>query len=112
MSNHNYQILDENEMGWISKCNCCGEIQVSLGTVLLHLPEAEFRPFARSFIKVGNCPMQGSGIEHPRLGNDRVLIQTPVQNLHLSFSRKEFNKLAVLLEMGCLMLDTQNILKK
>jgi len=97
-------LLHENNFGYIAKCNCCTEIKVSLGNIILSLTEQEFRDFDTFFDKI-RIDFEKDKKNKDGQNNRRYYIKTYFNELILSFSYQELSETIELLNFSNIMLS-------
>lgn len=104
---HHYQLLHKNELGYIMKCSDCQKIQALIGNLYTWMPMNEYRKFTKAIHGIAShdtdlwCTIDGI---------EKIHIRTPVQNIMLSFSKKEFELLQELINVSMLLLESQLLL--
>ncbi|MCG8332747.1 MAG: hypothetical protein MI974_33990 [Chitinophagales bacterium] len=81
------QIVYQNSMGYIGRCPCCEEIQFCIGNLVSFMPQDAFLKLYHSFQKLNEDINEQA---HDKSSGKKVMVRTPVDNLLLSFSIKEF----------------------
>lgn len=102
------EILHENDFGYISKCNCCDDLQLNFGNVIISLSEEEYLEFDTFFNEI----RKDFNIEKEDVGfNRKYIIHSNLNGLTLSFSNKELQKTIELLNFSTLMLSVNELTK-
>lgn len=109
MSQQHHQVINSNGIGYVSKCACCQEVQFGIGTVVSHMPEQGFRNLVKSLQQIAPDADQKL-VSLP--DGDRLLLRTPVEDMWLSLSRKEFDDLLELFTQTVLILDANNLINE
>ena len=96
-----HSIIHKNPFGYISRCNCCHDLQLCLGNMVLVLNEEDFSDFKTSFFKLND-------IETVSIHRDgqmkRYTLQTAYTDLTLSLSKREYDYTSDLLNLAGLSL--------
>ncbi|MCJ8289192.1 MAG: hypothetical protein HRT58_08520 [Crocinitomicaceae bacterium] len=84
----NHTIIHTNPFGYISRCNCCQDLQLCLGNVVLVLGESDFANFKRSFFELNDF----NSVRVHREGRvKRFTFLTSYSDMTLSLSKQEFH---------------------
>lgn len=108
---HRHNILHQNEFGYVSQCEGCTTLQVSLGNFLFSLPQAEYGAFVQM---LRTLPKQEETAGRPlplHLQYRPYQLQTPVDSLFVAISEKEYSQTLELLSMAEVLLHTYTLLK-
>ena len=93
----NHTVIHANSFGYVSRCNCCRDLQLCLGNIVLVLGQNDFESFRSNFFELND-------IETARLHRDgqskRYTIMTSYTDLTLSLSIREFELTADLLNLA------------
>ena len=81
------QIIHKNNTGYIGVCPCCEDVQFCLGNVISFMPKDAFLKLNCSFQKIFE-KFEERFLIMPN--GKKITVRTPVDNLLLSFSKKEF----------------------
>jgi len=94
-----HSIIHKNPFGYISRCDCCSDIQLCLGNMVLVMTEEDFEDFKFTFFKLND-------IETAPLHRDgrfkRYSMQTSFKDLTLSLSLREYEWTSDLLNLASL----------
>lgn len=100
-------ILHENNFGHIMKCDSCNEIQICLGNIITNVSTDGFYGMKKVINQI-SIDRADRGFDYcPRM---KVMIKTPVEQLWIAFTKKEFEMTSELFEMSNIMLQTENAL--
>jgi len=92
-----HTVIHSNQFGYVSRCNCCGELQLCLGNVVLVLSKSDFANFKRSFFELNDL----ASVKLHRAGSiERYTFLTSYSDLTLSLSQKEFRLTSDLLNLA------------
>ncbi len=99
------EILHENEYGHIAICDCCGDIQLCLGNVLMTLNQEEYQDFNRVFREISfYMDIRGSEIM------DRTfVVNTKNKDVKISFTYEDLAHTVELLNCSNLMMSVNEL---
>ena len=103
--NCDFQILSENEFGYIGQCACCREFNFAYKNLLITFTEDHLFHFCDFLI--GNKDDPNFLFDTPR-GKSHVY-RSPVENLFLTFNADELQELAQLFNEVELVLEARKI---
>lgn len=87
MQEPNHTVIHSNAFGYISRCNCCKDLQLCIGNLILVFDQDEFAQFKASFFALNNI----DNVRVHRIGRlERYTIMTSYSDLTLSLSKQEF----------------------
>lgn len=90
-------VIHANQFGYVSRCNCCQDLQLCLGNVVLTLGKSDFTNFKRCFFEL-NDP---TTVRLHRTGRiKRYSFHTSYSDLTLSLSKKEYRLTVDLLNLA------------
>jgi hypothetical protein len=106
-SNSNY-VLHENKAGYIIQCKDCEEILISFGSIVTSVNEIGFINLHTAL----NNILEEIDLHTIEMHQEKkkVVVPTPLDNLHLSFNPKDFSKVIELFDQAKLMLEIKNII--
>lgn len=84
----NLQIVHCSPAGYVARCSCCNEVQIGIGNLATHMDLESFQGFYQALKK-----LKDSRDKHlsPTPAGKKILMQTPVKNLLLTFTNPELN---------------------
>jgi len=103
--NCDFQILSENEFGYIGQCSCCQEFNFAYKNLLITFTEEHLFHFYDFLI--GNQDNPNFLFDTPH-GKSHVY-RSPVENLFLAFNAVELNELSQLFNEVQLILEARKI---
>ena len=106
--NCDFQILSENESGYIGQCSCCHEFNFGYKNLLITFTEEHLFHFSDWLIGNQNNPEFLFDLPH---GKSRVY-RSPVENLFLTFNVDELQELAQLFNEVHLVLEARKIIDR
>lgn len=92
-----HTIIHANAFGYISRCNCCKDLQLCIGNIVLVFGRNDFMNFKSSFFELNDIDMARL---HRKGRMKRYTIMTSYSDLTLSLSRREFELTSDLLNMA------------
>jgi hypothetical protein len=99
-------VLHYNDFGNIAKCNCCQDIQLSLGNVILSFSEEEYHQFDSFFDEI----RIDFEIEKPSKScSKKYVIVTNHKGITLSLSYVDLSNTIELLNFSTLMLSINHL---
>ena len=98
-----YQTLHENNIGKVTKCNCCGKLQILLGTTLMTIAQQEFDS---CFISLNKLAADLEKTDHIQT----IYLRTPSDDVFISLSQKQFFEAVDLLKGASVLLEINEIL--
>lgn len=102
-------ILHANKFGIVKQCSCCRQIQLTLGSVVLHLSEKEFYLLKQSFFELNDI----QDVQLHASGKiKRYLLNTCFASLSLSLSEKEYSATCALFTLSEVILKVNKTLNK
>jgi len=99
-------VLHHNFFGNISKCNCCNNLQLTIGNVIIPLTEEEYFEFDEFFDEVREDFKTEKKTNSKR---KEYVVRTSVDNLILVFSYQELRATLELLTFATLMLTVNKL---
>jgi hypothetical protein len=100
-----FNILAENEFGYIGQCSCCEEFNFAYKNILVTFSEEHLFHFSDWLIGNQNNPEFLFDLPH---GKSRVY-RSPVENLFLTFDEGELSQLSQLFTETQLVLEARKI---
>ncbi|MCH2231282.1 MAG: hypothetical protein MK105_13150 [Crocinitomicaceae bacterium] len=97
MQEDNHTLIHSNSFGYISQCNCCQELQLCFGNLILVLEQSDFVIFKSSFFGLNNI---SSASIHRADKTTRYSIMTSYPDITLSLSKHEFEMASDLLNLA------------
>ena len=97
MNSEAHTIIFKNRFGYVSRCNCCRDMQLCLGNMVLAFNEEDFNDFKSSFFALNdpeNLQLHING------KIKRFTIHTSFTDLTLSLSEKEYEWTSEILNMA------------
>lgn len=92
-----HTVIHTNKFGYVSRCNCCKELQFCFGNIVLVLGESDFANFKRSFFELNDS----NSLRIHRTGRvKRFIFLTSFSDLTLSLSKQEYHLTEDLLNMA------------
>ena len=102
------RVIHTNAFGYVSRCNCCRDLQLCLGNIVLVLGESDFANFKLSFFELNDA----NSTRIHRVGRiERFIFLTSYSDLTLSLSKQEYQLTEDLLnmaELDCVILNELN----
>lgn len=99
-----HTVIHANQFGYVARCNCCQELQLCLGNIVLVLGTNDFANFKRCFFELNDR-------DSARLHRDgrikRYSFLTSYSDLTLSLSENEYRLTEDLLNMA----ELDNVIK-
>jgi hypothetical protein len=108
---HPYKVLHQNEFGFVSQCQGCGDMQIALGNFLLSLPMAQFSAFVSSVRAIEKNAQDRDASHQPLYQFRPYLIKTPVYHLYVAFSEEEYSQALEVLSMAEVLFHTFQLLR-
>lgn len=106
MRKQTMKILHENDFGNIAKCECCQELQLCLGSVILTFSEEEYLEFDNFFDEI----RKDFATENPTQNRSKkYVVVTNHKGLVLSFTYQELYNAIELLNFSTLMLSVNQL---
>ena len=111
LKDHSYSsnyILHQNKLGYIIQCKDCKEILISFGNIITSVNEIGFVNLHSALNKI----MEEIDVHTIEMHQkeEKVIVATPLDNLHLSFNPKDFDDVIELFDQAKLMLEIKNII--
>jgi len=92
-----HRVIHTNAFGYVARCNCCKDLQLCLGNIVLVLGESDFVNFKRSFFQLNDS----NSLRMHRAGRiERYTFLTSYSDLTLSLSTQEWRLTEDLLNMA------------
>ncbi|MEM0998807.1 MAG: DUF6686 family protein [Bacteroidota bacterium] len=101
-----FQILHHNEVGYIARCSCCEDVQIELGNIATHMDVESFHNFHASLIEISH-DLESSLAEAP--SGQKIMLRTPVQNIYMAFTLREFAATLDLFGQASVMLEINEL---
>lgn len=109
-SNHDtLHLLHRNPMGYIARCRCCSEVQVSIGNIIAHLDLQNFLSFFRT-LKAVSRDLESNSIDSP--DGQKILLRTPVKSILMSFTIHEFAETLELFSQAWVLMEAASVVKQ
>lgn len=108
LSHNTYELLHQNEMGYVNCCLCCGEIQFCIGNLVSHTSRKGFENLHTAMDKL-KSRIHENLMSMP--DGERVLLRTPAEELLLSLSPEQYDLTLELFERAKVMLQVNELLK-
>ncbi len=97
MQEDNHTLIHSNSFGYISQCNCCQDLQMCFGNLILVLGQSDFINFKSSFFGLNNI---NTASVHRTGKTTRYSIMTSYSDITLSLSQKEYEMTSDLLNLA------------
>ena len=97
MQENNHSLIHSNSFGYISQCNCCKDLQMCFGNLILVLGQSDFINFKASFFGLNNIH---TAAIHRTGKITRYSIMTSYSDITLSLSKKEYEMASDLLNLA------------
>lgn len=98
------EVIHQNEVGYIGMCPCCGDIQMSMGNLVLSMTAQEFQEFCTHFDEIRKEL-------HVNMTEDyfgsRYVVKTNIEGVFLSHSVREFERILELLDCAKVVMTCQ-----
>lgn len=109
MSDHHYKTIHSCDVGFVTKCLTCSEVQIMAGNVFSWMHLDHFLDLVEDIMNIDISRKQ----LWVNMGNDtqRIMIKTRCDNLMVSFEKKEFIEFRDMLNMSSLIIQTENLIK-
>jgi len=83
------KVIHSNPAGYIARCTCCREVQIGIGNIATHMDIENFQGFYRALQAANQSPDKKYTMTPM---GEKFLMNTPVNNLYLVFTPKEFQQ--------------------
>lgn len=93
----NHTVIHANAFGYVSRCNCCKDLQLCLGNIILVLGQNDFMNFKTNFFELNDI---GTARLHRNGRAKRYTVLTSYSDLTLSLSLREFELTSDLLNLA------------
>ena len=97
MNSESHTVIFKNPFGYVSRCNCCRDVQLCLGNMILVFNEDDFNDFKSSFFGLNNVDDLQLHINGKI---QRFTIHTSFTDLTLSLSKREYQWTSEILNMA------------
>ncbi len=100
------EVLHKNEHGSVSVCECCDDMQLNFGNVLIQMPVNGFirlRQLLRDMIS------EDALVSISHCSDQKIVIRTPQPNLFITVTPEEFRHLADLLDTAVYMYEVRQL---
>jgi hypothetical protein len=101
------KILHENNFGHIAKCQCCEELQLNLGNVLLTFSEEEYLQFDNFFDEIRTDIFTDTSYINP---NRKYVVVTNYKGVVLSLTHTELVNTIELLNFSTMMISVNKLM--
>ncbi len=98
-----HTVLHQNDIGQVTKCNCCEQLQILVGTTLMTLNQKDFDACFSSLNKLAENLESTDHVE-------TIYLRTPSNDVYITLSQKQFFKTIDLLKGASMLLEVNEIL--
>lgn len=98
-----HKVLHQNNIGKVTKCNCCEKLQVLIGTTLMTLNQEDFESCLSSLSDLAYDLKRKNHIQ-------TIYLRTPSNAVYITLSQHQFLDTIDLLKGASLMLEINGIL--
>jgi hypothetical protein len=99
------EFLHQCDYGSVSVCNCCDDVQLSFGNILIQLP-------IQGLINLSLViqDIRQNNYNFSSCFGENILIRTPQQNMFITVTQEEFEELTELLAQAINMYEVRKLL--
>ena len=106
-NNETINVLHKNKAGFIIQCENCEQLYISFGNIISHMSEEAFLNLYNALNNISeNIDLYTYNINE----ENKIIFNTPLNNLKLSFSLLEFNEIIEMINQAKLSLDIKKII--
>ena len=111
-NSHEYEVIHENEIGFITRCTHCDELQICLGNLMNSMPVKAFPCLVKAFRYLDHCEHVHRNAEHKLYEKRPYILRTPIDSIFIAFTKTEFEDALELLNMVAVILEAEKALQQ
>jgi|TARA_R110000782_G_scaffold237188_1_gene323368 predicted N-acyltransferase len=104
MGKDNLYILHENKFGYIAKCFCCNQIQVSLGNTVFNFSKKEYEEFDSYLNEIRATHIKSLS------KNQKYIIRTNKEGVAITVTNNELLAIVELLNFANILLEVSDLM--
>ena len=98
-----HDILHQNSIGQVTRCNCCNKIQILIGTTLMTVNRIDFDSCFNSLNQLATNFESATHVQ-------KIYLRTPSNHVYIALSQTQFFEAIDLLKGASVLLEVKEIL--